>query len=53
MGLRGFHLYCFSRILTHMNLEILFQLSALALIVAAGPAVIVLLAARKGNLSSP
>jgi len=33
-----------------MNLEIVFQLSALILIVAAGPLVIVLLASRSGNL---
>jgi len=33
-----------------MNLEILFQLASLAFILAAGPAVIVLLAVRKGNL---
>jgi hypothetical protein len=33
-----------------MNLEILFQLAALAFILAAGPLVIVLLSARSGNL---
>jgi len=32
-------------------MEALFQLVALALVAVAGPAVIVLLAARKGNLS--
>ena len=31
-------------------MEVFFQLAALAFVVAAGPAVIVLLAARKGNL---
>lgn len=35
-----------------MNLEIVFQLASLAFVVAAGPLVIVLLAARKGNLST-
>lgn len=33
-----------------MNLELLLQLTTLAFVFAAGPAVIVLLAARKGNL---
>nr|YP_009106362.1 hypothetical chloroplast RF12 [Fusochloris perforata]AIT95220.1 hypothetical chloroplast RF12 [Fusochloris perforata] len=33
-----------------MNLEIVFQLAALLLVVAAGPLVIVLLASRSGNL---
>jgi len=33
-----------------MNLEIVFQLTALLFIVAAGPLVIVLLAGRGGNL---
>lgn len=33
-----------------MNLEVVAQLSVLALIVLAGPLVIVLLAANKGNL---
>ena len=32
-----------------MNLEIIFQLTALLLIVAAGPLVIVLLSTRAGN----
>lgn len=33
-----------------MNLEVIAQLTALALIVGSGPLVIALLAARKGNL---
>nr|YP_009450194.1 Ycf12 [Pectinodesmus pectinatus]AOS53069.1 Ycf12 [Pectinodesmus pectinatus] len=33
-----------------MNLEIVFQLTSLVLILAAGPLVVVLLAARGGNL---
>jgi hypothetical protein len=33
-----------------MNLEIFFQLTALLFVLAAGPLVIVLLAARSGNL---
>jgi hypothetical protein len=33
-----------------MNFEIVFQLTALILVVAAGPLVIVLLASRSGNL---
>nr|QHB79248.1 Ycf12 [Diplazium velaminosum] len=33
-----------------MNLEIIAQLATLALVVASGPLVIALLAARKGNL---
>jgi hypothetical protein len=33
-----------------MNLEIVFQLTSLALILAAGPLVVVLLSARGGNL---
>nr|YP_009668465.1 hypothetical chloroplast RF12 [Heteroscyphus argutus]QCW59240.1 hypothetical chloroplast RF12 [Heteroscyphus argutus] len=33
-----------------MNLEVIAQLIVLALIVASGPSVIALLAARKGNL---
>nr|YP_635961.1 Ycf12 [Tetradesmus obliquus]Q1KVW3.1 RecName: Full=Photosystem II reaction center protein Psb30; AltName: Full=Photosystem II reaction center protein Ycf12 [Tetradesmus obliquus]AOY35996.1 Ycf12 [Hariotina sp. MMOGRB0030F]AVX48139.1 Ycf12 [Hariotina reticulata]WVD55650.1 Ycf12 [Tetradesmus reginae]WVD55719.1 Ycf12 [Tetradesmus sp. JML-2023c]WVD55788.1 Ycf12 [Tetradesmus distendus]WVD55857.1 Ycf12 [Tetradesmus sp. JML-2023a]WVD55927.1 Ycf12 [Tetradesmus dimorphus]WVD56134.1 Ycf12 [Tetrad len=33
-----------------MNLEIVFQLTSLVLILAAGPLVVVLLSARGGNL---
>lgn len=33
-----------------MNLEIVFQLASLVFVVAAGPLVVVLLAARGGNL---
>jgi hypothetical protein len=33
-----------------MNIEILFQLLALAVVLVAGPLVIVLLASRNGNL---
>lgn len=33
-----------------MNLEIVFQLASLLLVVAAGPLVVVLLSARGGNL---
>jgi hypothetical protein len=33
-----------------MNLEIVFQLTSLLLIVAAGPLVIILLSVRQGNL---
>lgn len=34
----------------YMNLEIVFQLTSLILVVAAGPLVVVLLSARGGNL---
>jgi len=33
-----------------MNLELVFQLASLLLVVAAGPAIVVLLFARGGNL---
>nr|YP_002600806.1 hypothetical chloroplast RF12 [Pycnococcus provasolii]ACK36847.1 hypothetical chloroplast RF12 [Pycnococcus provasolii] len=33
-----------------MNAEVIFQLGSLAMIVLAGPLVIILLAARQGNL---
>jgi hypothetical protein len=38
------------KVFLFMNLEILFQLTALFFILAAGPLVIVLLASRNGNL---